>query len=61
MHMIHIRFQCQQRQAMPLTTPDNQPLGCGLHLSGEYLVPIFGYPDQMIRDGIVGISGFTHL
>ena len=46
---------------MPLTTLGNEPLGCGLHLCGEYLAPIFGDPDQMIRNAIVGISGFTHL
>src|SRR5436305_1001465 len=34
---------------------------CGKSLSAENAVAIFGNPYQVIRNRVVGISGFTHL
>ncbi len=61
MDMIDVRFQCQERQPMPLTAFSNQAFRCCLHLPGEYLSAILRYPDEMIGYRVVGVSGFTHL
>ncbi len=61
MDVIGIRFQGQERQPVPLTTFRKQAFCFRLHLTREYLSAILWYPDQVISNRIVGISGFPHV
>lgn len=61
MDVIAIRFQCQERQPVPLTAVRKQAFCFRLHLIREYLSAILGYPYQVISNHIVGIPGFPHL
>lgn len=59
--VIAIRFQGQERQLVPLTTVRQQAFGFRLHLTREYLSARLWYPDQVISNRLVGISGFPHV
>jgi hypothetical protein len=61
MDMIHIRFQCEKRQPVPITTFRDESLCLSFYLSGQDLSSVFGYPDQVVPNHVVGPSGFTHL
>lgn len=61
MDMIFVGLQCQECQALSITAFLYQPFGLFLYLTGENAAAIFGNPYQVIRNRVVGISGFTHL
>ena len=61
MNMIFIRFHCQERQPVLLTTLGYEPLGFFLDLARQHTAAVLRYPHQVIGNAIVGIPGFPHL